>query len=124
LALELIGENHQLDLTNENSAKKMLVLTPQKDGGDYSYWLGLFLLAQPFKAGMILEYHFERWRNKTRFIGYVEFHMINQLLSHSSLDNLEALLELRLWLKEKRAYYQYVKSEDNSNNAHKKKRKD
>jgi hypothetical protein len=117
LALEILGEKHGIDLSDDNNAGKTLVLTPQEGAGDYSYWLGLFLIAQPFKTSMILQYHFERWRDKRRFLGYIEFHMINQLLPLTSLDNSETLAELRQWLKDKRAAFMYFKLQETQEKA-------
>ena len=116
-------ENYDLKFEDYESLPSY-VITPNNDFDNYIYWLGLFLLSNPsFKTNLILEYHYNRWINKMKFLNCVEFYVLDSIDDNSFIENEAVVKSTSDWILFKRLEIGYSNS-GQSKKTKKKKNKD
>lgn len=87
------------------------VITPNNDFDNYIFWLGLFLLSNPsFKTNLILEYHYDRWTNKMKFLNSVEFYVLDNISNNDFIKDELVLKTITEWILFKRLNNGYTSS--------------
>ena len=93
------------------------VITPNNDFDNYIFWLGLFLLSNPsFKTNLILEYHYNRWTNKMKFLNSVEFYVLDNISNNDFIKDELVLKTITEWVYSKRLVIGYFSFETNNTN--------
>lgn len=109
-------ENYNL-IFEEYEALPSYVITPNNDFDNYIYWLGLFLLANSsYKTNFILEYHYNRWANKMKFLNCIEFYIIDSITNNDFIKDGMVLETITEWVYSKRLVIGYFSSETNKTN--------
>lgn len=117
--IQIISSNKEHYDINFKKHKSLppYVITPNNDFDNYIYWLGLFLLSNPsFKTNFILEYHYNRWANKMKFLNCVEFYILDSVNNNEFIKDDLVLKILSEWILSKRLAIGYSSSETNNIN--------
>ena len=109
-------EDYDINFKNYKSLPPY-VITPNNDFDNYIYWLGLFLLSNPsYKTNFILEYHYNRWSNKMKFLNCIEFYIIDSVTNNDFIKDEMVLKTITKWVYSKRLVIGYFSSETNKTN--------
>jgi len=105
-SIKVIIHNHydiyNIDKLNFTRLNKF-ILSPKNDFDNYIYWLGLFLLSNPdHKTRLILEYHFNRWDDKIKFLNCVEFYILDGVGDNSFIKDERVVQAVSDWVLIKR----------------------
>ncbi len=107
-------ENYNLEF-EEYEALPSYVITPKNNFDNYIYWLGLFLLSNPsYKTNLILEYHYNRWTDKMKFLNCVEFYILDSVSNNDFIKDKLVIKTLSEWILFKRLNNGYPSSNNDT----------